>query len=131
MDSNPDTVDKVVRFVAREARVDPGVLSLSMSLLEDLGIDGDDAIDFFNAFAEEFGVNLSGFDPKKYFGPEGLGATTIFARLLSLLLGRIHDEPKIIPIYISDLVQAAEKKIWPKEMIDNSSTETPTHRSQD
>ncbi len=38
---------------------------------EDLGMDGDDAVDFFEDFAETFRVDLADMRWDRHFGPEG------------------------------------------------------------
>lgn len=41
------------------------------SLQSDLGIYGTDAVEFILNFGDKFGVNVSSFEAKKYFKPEG------------------------------------------------------------
>lgn len=41
-----------------------------MSLFHDLGVDGDDAVDFLNEFSGYFNVSLNKFNFNEYFGAE-------------------------------------------------------------
>ena len=68
-----DTLEEeVLDFTARYWHMDRDELSTSTRLSEDLGMDGDDAFEFFRAFGEEFKVNLDGLHAnwKQHFSPE-------------------------------------------------------------
>src|SRR5437773_2571583 len=58
-------------FVVAECRVSEERLTPDTTLFDDLGIDGDDAIEFFEAFQQRFEVDLGSFELRRYFGPEG------------------------------------------------------------
>ncbi len=95
-----------------------GPLSPDTSLLKDLGMDGTDAVEFMEAFSEEFDVDMSEFEFDKHFGPEA-GITPIHLLIyLFILLGRIFkkdlDLSGLIPITLRDLVSAAKAKKWHK-----------------
>jgi acyl carrier protein len=45
-------------------------LSEDTRLLHDLGMDGTDAVEFMEAFSEEFNVDMSEFKFDRHFGPE-------------------------------------------------------------
>ena len=66
--------DRVFAFVARELSEPRETFALSTTLLDDLGMDGDDAVEFFQHFAKDFSVDVRmlGADWHYYFGPEGL-----------------------------------------------------------
>jgi uncharacterized protein DUF1493 len=65
--------DEVFDFVAQERRMKREKLNLSDRLLVDLGMDGDDAVEFFEKFAKKFEVDLTHHQEhwSEYFGPEG------------------------------------------------------------
>lgn len=67
--------ERVFRFVAGQTGVKVKKLTLDSRLLHDLGVDGDDATDFFDAYSKEFGVNIEKLrsDFGYYFGDEGGG----------------------------------------------------------
>jgi hypothetical protein len=83
---------------------------LKTRLSEDLGVDGDDALEFFENFSQEFQVDLSNFHFGKYFGTEAS-----FNPLLLLTIGSIiFNEPKqkLETITVKDLITAAIAKKW-------------------
>ena len=61
---------QVLAFVAHKIGVKPARLSLRSSLFHDLGVDGSDAEDLFEAFAHEFRVDLGAIRWDQHFGPE-------------------------------------------------------------
>lgn len=92
--------EKIIEFVAEQTGVSKSKITLDTCLLDDLGIDGDDGIDFFDAFSSEFKVDLSELNLARHFGPEGPG----FAGFLFLLL---------LPLYfLGYLVKWLIKKIF-------------------
>ena len=64
---------EVIDLVARERGLPPEKVHLSHRLLQDLGMDGDDAVDFFNSVNERFGTDLTHLREQwgQHFGPEG------------------------------------------------------------
>ena len=65
--------DRIVAFVAQERGDKIEEIQLSCRLSHDLGMDGDDAVEFFEQFGKEFNVDLSALGPHwhEHFGPEG------------------------------------------------------------
>lgn len=110
---SPETCERVIQFVSMQTRINAQKLTLSSTLFQDLGIDGDDAIDLLRAFSEEFRVDLSELDPKQHFGPEGFGPSAIFLWLFSILG---IERSELTPISLSDLAEAAEAGRWIKSM---------------
>ncbi len=79
MTAEPDALAERVRcFVAEAAGVRVDRVGLETRLSEDLGIDGGDASDVLNTFAERFGVDLSELRFDWHFSPEGLPIETGF-----------------------------------------------------
>ena len=77
----------------------------------DLGMDGDDGVEFMDAFSEHFNVDLSEFPHDKYFGPEA-GATPISfitAFIRRLTTGRWTN---LSPLTLRQLAAAAENGRW-------------------
>lgn len=64
---------EVVMMLAKERGLSPAKINASSRLLHDLGMDGDDAVDFFTALHERFGTDLSALHEgwSDHFGPEG------------------------------------------------------------
>ena len=74
--------DKLFNYVKGLNLINPDKLTLDTLLEKDLGITGDDAIDFIEEFAQEFNVDISSFDYSKYFREEGFNVFEVFSRLL-------------------------------------------------
>jgi Protein of unknown function (DUF1493) len=76
-------------------------------------MDGDDAVEFMEAFSEEFDVDISKFEFKRHFGPEaGIGLLRLVYYLYCRLFGK--DFSGLIPITLRDLLSDAEAKKWHK-----------------
>ena len=73
----------VVAFTAQKLSVRREKLSTNTRLAQDLGMDGDDAVDIFNEFGSTFGVDLHGLHAnwERHFlqegGPSSLGAMVV------------------------------------------------------
>ena len=65
--------DRVTEFVAHHWAVPVSRLTPSTRLEDDLGMTRDDAAEFVQAFAAEFGVNLSGIEADKRSNHRGFG----------------------------------------------------------
>jgi hypothetical protein len=112
---------EVLEFVARTVGVRCSKLSMSTRLLGDLGIDGDDADEFFKDFSETFHVNVSQLDLSRHFGGEGCLPWEIpgmlFRAIAELVRCRLSDRTEeervgLIPITIGELVCAAKTGHW-------------------
>ncbi len=57
---------RVLAFTARQRGITVEKVDLLSRLREDLGLDGDDAVEFFEAFHQEFDVNLDGLRGKRW-----------------------------------------------------------------
>src|SRR5689334_7455628 len=68
-----DYQSEVIGLLAHERGLPRESLRLSDRLLQDLGMDGDDAVDFFNNLHERFGTDLTQLHQhwSEHFGPEG------------------------------------------------------------
>ena len=99
-----NVVEDVFHFTAEHWHHNSGSLTLSTSLLDDLRMDGDDAVDFLRAFSAHFGVDMSRLDFGLHFSSEG------GPDLMSLLT--MVGMPMHVPITLSDLVAAAESGVW-------------------
>ena len=110
-----DMFKSVESFVLEFRPASKGPLSADTGLLDDLGMDGDDAVEFMEAFSKEFDVDMSEFEFNRHFGPEGFSPLALFY-FLYCLLGRIFrkDVSGLISITLRDLVLAAEAKKWHK-----------------
>lgn len=58
-------------FVIKQSAVTDEEITSATSLADDLGISGDDAVEFIVAFGKAFNVDISQFRISDYFKPEG------------------------------------------------------------
>ena len=79
-------------------------LLASTRLSEDIGLEGDDADEFLEAFAKKFNVDFSQFDFHKYFAEEGWDPIRFFIYMTGLR--------KFKAITLMDLEKAAEAGKW-------------------
>jgi hypothetical protein len=77
--------DKITKnifiYISQEVDIDISLLNLNSSLNYDLGIDGDDAIEFFERFQIDFHVTFDEFfknDYEKYFSNEGINPLNFY-----------------------------------------------------
>ena len=107
-DSPEQVAENVKRFVARTLVFPYGKLSDSTCLQTDLGLEGDDGLDFVKAFADEFDVDLQGFAAERHFRRK-LGDSPL-RDLIGVLLRR-RKRP-VVPITIQTLVASVQAKRW-------------------
>jgi hypothetical protein len=103
--------DEVFDFVAEERAMKREKLKPSDQLLVDLGMDGDDAVEFFEKFEKKFEVDLTHLQEhwSEYFGPEGVSGPgqMLFALvgvIPALVLGAIFHFPSWIVISLGILI---------------------------
>lgn len=101
---------EIVDFVCDLTNCSKSEITVGTSLARDLGMEGDDAEEFFCQFEDKFSVDMSNFKFHDHFSDEP-NAFSIFVALLKLL--RVLPLEKRRPIYISDLCHAARTKVWP------------------
>jgi hypothetical protein len=105
---------EVRSFVAEFWRGPGARLSAETSVNDDLGVDGDDGVEFMQAFSGRFAVDLTAFPHDKYFGPEA-GATPLSAAegiIRRVTTGRWSG---LTPLTLGVLTEAAERRRWPVE----------------
>lgn len=73
-------------------------------LLQDLGIDGDDAAELLEKIGDECGVDFTGFDFERHFWPE--------SNIVNIFFGPARVRDAKIPIKVVDLVNAAGSGRW-------------------
>src|SRR5450432_1139055 len=145
VEQSPDVLkDQVHSFTARHLGVKENKLSTATRLNRDLGMDGEDAVEFFKDFAAKFDFNLDELyaDWEKYFGPEGgpshaflvtVVLSIIAGSWLRLRFGLFPDwvwgialiiaailsynfgfADKMLPITVGDLIESARLGRWNK-----------------
>ncbi len=82
--------------------LDPNKISKETEVEKDLGVTGDDAIDFIEDYSSIFNVDVSNFDFNKYFHSEGID--------FKWFLGRSNKDPyKREKLTLEDLANAIDK----------------------
>lgn len=99
-----DTAERVAAFLGMELHVKTCDLHSETRLKQDLRVDGADAVDLLEKFAEEFEVDMSACDLSRHFGPES-GDPFIW-------LWQFITRKKLTPITVADLVCCAETGRW-------------------
>jgi len=107
---------QIIDFVSKKTGVSTTRIQLHTTLFGDLGIDGDDARDFFLRFSQRFNVNVTAFNFRCHFGDEGFNPLYFPVLLWNVFRSLRGDDPheiaKVEPITISKLVQTAECGRW-------------------
>ena len=93
--------ERVIAMVAEDRGLPVSKITPDKRLLDDLGMDGDDAVEFFEAFGERFGMNLTplGEHWDRHFGPEGISPLAFF-----LVVGAIVALSLVVVSIIAGLV---------------------------
>lgn len=86
-------------------------MTLESTLLGDLGLDGDDASEFFEALLSKFGVDISSFEFERHFRCEPFFKGILYI-LRKLKYRDEHVAARKEPITVAQLVSACEKKAW-------------------
>jgi len=137
--------ERVVSFTADQIGMTPEEIRLDSRLLHDLGMDGDDAVEFFEKFSERFHVDVTALGNRwsQHFGSEG-GVNPVLLAFIGLAFGLaalLHEavqsvpiwawcvplvalvpwtlrrlgvgvDPRILPITVQELVDAAKRGRW-------------------
>lgn len=83
-----NTEQEVIELLARFSSWESREISPELSLFHDLGMDGADASDFFEAFSQQFSVDLSSLylDWNRYFKPDGWTTKDVFKTTSGIFL---------------------------------------------
>ena len=101
-----DPRDVVIGVIARRAGIPTEQVSLDARVLQDLHIDGDDAVDMLLEIAEKCSVDVSGFDASVYFRSE-----PSLLSLLPFLPSRKRDRvDQKRPLTVGELIEAARRR---------------------
>jgi hypothetical protein len=104
-------LNEVIAFVAEYSQVPNSRLSAETSINIDLGMDGDDGVEFMQAFSRHFAVDLVTFKHGNYFGPEA-AATPI--SIIAMMIRRLTtgEWTNRTPLTLRQLAVAAENGSW-------------------
>lgn len=87
--------DKLKAFVVEEAAVEEDEVMRATRIEEDLGVTGDDAVDFLIAYGKAFNVDVTKFMAADYFDGEGDSMLPAIGRLLT---GKAKRANKVLTI---------------------------------
>lgn len=104
---NEDIEARLTKWIAEALGVAPGRISISTRVNLDLGVDGDDGVDFMRSFGGTFGVDVSEFPYSRYFGPEASNPFGFFSTALRFLSRRKSSD--LQPLLVSDLVSMVKE----------------------
>ncbi len=105
--------DKVKAFTSELAGIKEESILETSSVEKDLGIYGDDAVEYILAFGKKFNVDVSNFMAADYFSPEGID---IIGAVVRMFTGK----PKPIKtLTISHLVKAIIAGRLDEDIINN------------
>ena len=114
-----DTLEEeVVAFIASERREQRERLSPRTTLFGDLGVDGDDAEELFDAFMKRFEVDMSECRAKEHFGPEGFVPWAPIYWMILAWRGVTEEgstpesRARLRPVTIQDLIDSARARKW-------------------
>jgi acyl carrier protein len=99
---NEEILNRIKRFTVKQAAVEEEEVTEDASLENDLGVHGNDAVEFIIAFGKEFNVDVSRFMAADYFSPEG---DIILPAIIRLFTGK--KKPKRKDLTIGHLMKAA------------------------
>jgi hypothetical protein len=100
---------EVIELVAEERGLAVAKVQLSSRLWHDLGMYGDDAVEFFEKFQNRYGVDLTALHQNWdcHFGPEGFGSLMLLPVMVLLLLLPVP----LLPLGISPIL------VWTLELV--------------
>ena len=83
------------------------MLKLTTRVNHDLGLDGDDALEFMQTYADTYNIDLTNFVFLSYFGEEkGINPVALIRYLLK--------GSELKPLTIEMLMDASISGVWPK-----------------
>ena len=108
---NIELLNEVIAFVAEYWGEPKSRLFAETSVNNDLGIDGDDGLEFMEAFSRRFAVDLETFPYDNYFGPEAAAnpISIIVAMTRYITTGK---STNLSPLMLRQLAVAVENGSW-------------------
>lgn len=100
--------ERIKLFISKHWSIPENKLDRNTKLEDDLGITGDDAVEFFDKFSKKFNIDISNLDLCKYFESEGVGLLNI-----SWLFGKRRKVKRSLhEITIADLENTLKVGRW-------------------
>ena len=92
---NENNFEKLKQFVIKQSAVNDEEITRDTQIEDDLGVTGDDAVDFLIAYGKTFNVDVSKFMAADYFGPEG---NVLLSELGNWLTGKQKRTRKVLTV---------------------------------
>jgi acyl carrier protein len=92
---NDEIFDKLKTFIIKEAAVEDEEVTRDAQIEDDLGVTGDDAVDFLIAYGKAFNVDVTKFMAADYFNGEG---DIILPALIGAITGKRTSKNKILTV---------------------------------
>ncbi len=98
---NDERFNKLAHFTIKQSCVDDELITRETRLYDDLGIYGDDAVDFLIAYSKAFNVDVTKFMAADYFKGDGIDilglgkskkTLTVGHLEKGIIVGRLDDE---------------------------------------
>jgi len=99
--------NQIREFIASKRGIKSSKISVNSKLYHDLGLDGDDALEFFESFSCIFCVDISEFYLDNHFGSEYSAPIRLILRKLPFIKRYIKEYE---PITVADLINAVKSK---------------------
>ncbi|MES2653124.1 MAG: DUF1493 family protein [Bacteroidota bacterium] len=114
---NSEVFEKIKAFTVKKTEVKESKITMYAKLEDDLGVYGDDAIDYISSFSREFKVDISNFLTSNYIGAEG---DTFLLETIELFKGSKPYKKKDLSIL--NLIDAVIAGKLDEEVINSSGT---------
>ena len=92
---NEETFDKLKSFVINQSAVQDEEVTRESKIQDELGIYGDDAMDFLIAYGRSFNVDITKFMAADYFSAEG---DPILPAIIRFLTNRKKRQRKVLTV---------------------------------
>lgn len=108
---NMETLNEVIAFVAEYCEEPKSRLFAETSINNDLGMAGDDGLEFMQTLSRRFAVDLGTFQPDNYFGAEAAASPI---SIIALMIRRLMTgkSTKLSPLTLRQLAVAVENGSW-------------------
>jgi hypothetical protein len=108
--------ERIAALLVHETGIKPERVHLATRLTQDIGMDGDDAVEFFEKFAKEFHVDVTALSDhwEQHFLPEGGFPSLGYMVAVGIAViagGLLHKMVKWIPMWAS-MIAALAVSIW-------------------
>lgn len=104
-----DLEQRVIDLIIKQTGFERTRVDLSSSLANDIGVDGDDAVEFFEKYGEAFHVDLAALHRHwdLHFAPEGVGFQSLPLLIIvgaAVVTGDlVHEVDRRIPLWASTI----------------------------